>query len=215
MEPLSSIHNTKYTIQKTIDIEPSRTILLDLGKTEDELLAAMHQKTRYNIKLAEKKGVAVAIGSEKNFDEYWRLMQATAGRDSFRLHDREHYRKMINSSQGMMNLLLADYQGKAIAGNIMAFYGDTATYVHGASSNEHRDVMAPYALQWAAIKTAKAQGCKYYDFYGIDENKWPGVTRFKRGFGGSEVEYPGTMDVIFNKAKYSIYKISRNLRRQF
>ena len=97
------------------------------------------------------------------------------------------------------------------------------SYVHGASANEFRNVMAPYALQWEVIKLAKQKNCKYYDFNGIDEKKWPGVTRFKMGFarfesarqGGEVVEYPGTFDMVFDNLWYNVYKLIRRIRRLF
>ena len=102
---------------------------------------------------------------------------------------------------------------KIIAGNIVSFFGNTATYVHGASSNEYRNVMAPYLLQWEVIKIVQEKGYKYYDFYGIDEKKWPGVTRFKLGFSGNIVEYPGTFDLAFDNLWYNMYKVLRKIRR--
>jgi lipid II:glycine glycyltransferase (peptidoglycan interpeptide bridge formation enzyme) len=87
--------------------------------------------------------------------------------------------------------------------------------MHGASASKYRNVMAPYLLQWHAIKLAKNLGYKYYDFYGVDEDKWPGVTRFKKGFGGREVNYPGTFDLIFNRRWYSVYRMVRKARRTF
>ncbi|RLC38801.1 hypothetical protein DRH27_01380 [Candidatus Falkowbacteria bacterium] len=212
--PLSIIH---YPITKTIDVQPAKTIILDLTKTEDELLNAMHQKTRYNIRLAERKGVKVRIVDAQNFtsdfEMFWQIMEETVKRDKFRLHSKEHYRRMLQVDNNFVKLILAEYQGKIIAGNILIFFGDTATYVHGASANEYRNAMAPFSLQWKAIKLAQEQGYKYYDFYGIDEDKWPGVTRFKKGFGGKEINLPGTYDLIFNKKWYKLYKFFRSVRR--
>jgi lipid II:glycine glycyltransferase (peptidoglycan interpeptide bridge formation enzyme) len=122
--------------------------------------------------------------------------------------------QMVNCKFGLnIKLFLAKHDGKVIAGNIVAFFGDTVTYMHGASSNEFRNLMAPYALQWHCIKLAKQSGYKYYDFYGISDDKWPGVTRFKRGFGGKELEYPGTWDAVFDGVKYKIYGLLRKIRR--
>lgn len=215
IEPVFKILDTKYKILNTIDIQPSKTIILDLTKPEGEILAAMHQKTRYNIKLAEKKGVKIIIGNQENFKDFWQLMRTTANRDGFRLHTEEHYHDVIFKSNGLAKLLLAYYKNDLVAGNILSFFSDTATYVHGASANIHREAMAPYALQWESIKTAQARGCRYYDFYGINERLWPGVTRFKRGYGGVEKEYPGTFDVIFDSLWYNIYQTTRKIKRLF
>jgi len=216
-EPLSKfkIADWKAKITKTIDVQPSQTLILDLRKSEDELLQDMHQKTRYNIRLADKKGVEVMAVAhqdiDKEFENFWNLMRITKERDAFRIHDREHYREMLKI--GFIKLYLAKYNDQVLAAAIVSFFGDTATYIHGASSSEMRSLMAPYLLQWEMIKAAKGRGCRYYDFYGIDENKWPGVTRFKLGFGGDRKIYPGTYDLRFNKFGYCIYKFLRALRR--
>ncbi len=223
LEPQFTIQNSQFKIHRTIDIQPSKTLILDLNKSEEELLGNMHQKTRYNIRLAEKKGVKIKESGKERFREFWQIMKETEKRDGFRLHDRNYYKRMLKHSKhelklGRKNefgirLFLAEYKGKMIAVNIVSFFGDTATYMHGASSNEYRNMMATYLLQWHAIKLAKKLGYKYYDFYGIDEIKWLGVTRFKKGFGGKIFEYPGTFDLVFNKKWYIIYKVSRRLRR--
>jgi lipid II:glycine glycyltransferase (peptidoglycan interpeptide bridge formation enzyme) len=186
-----------------------------LEKSEEEILKSMHQKTRYNIKLALKKGIVVKEiqNIKNNFDEFWSLMQETESRDDFRLHSKEHYQKMLNLDSSLLKLIGAFYKDKLIAVNIVSFFGDMVTYVHGASSSENRNLMAPYALQWETIKIAKQKGYKYYDFNGIDERKWPGVTRFKKGFSGYKINYLGTFDLVFNSMEYSIYKALRKLRR--
>jgi lipid II:glycine glycyltransferase (peptidoglycan interpeptide bridge formation enzyme) len=229
-EPQSDVTRCALRVTRTIDVQPSKTLLLDLTKTEDELLKGMHQKTRYNIRLAEKKGVEIfeSENLEKDFEEFWKLMSETKERDGFRLHEKKYYQRQLritnyelrnNSSlsttsyQLQTKLFLAKYNGEIIAAGIFSFFGDTATYLHGASSNKFREVMAPYALQWGVIKTAKKIGCKYYDFSGISEQKWPGVTRFKKGFGGFEFDYAGTYDVAFSRFLYGAYKMFRKIRR--
>jgi peptidoglycan pentaglycine glycine transferase (the first glycine) len=237
----AEIPDTKYQIQKTIDIQVSKTIILDLSLSEDELLKKMHQKTRYNIRLAEKKGVTIREvgisapllpeegsgvvgevslpckggdrGGLEEFDKFWNLMSATVNRDGFRLHSKEYYQKMLALDKNFIKLSFGEYEGKILCAGIFCFFGDTAVYLHGASSNENREVMAPYLLQWELIKKAKALGLKYYDFSGIDEKKWPGVTRFKHGFSGQELQYPGTYDIIFRTGKYCLYILFRKARR--
>ncbi len=210
----------EFNFKETINIQPQKSLLLDLRKREEEILALMHQKTRYNIRLAFKKGVKIRKGGLDDFPAWWEIMKKTGDRDKFRLHDREHYKKMIeffkeNPGDLELKFYLAEYKGEIIAGNIVSFFGDTATYLHGASSHQYRKLMAPYALQWQAIREAKEKGCVFYDFYGIDEEKWPGITRFKKGFGGEEVDRGGTRDFIFNRTWYNIYKILREIRRKF
>jgi len=140
-------------------------------------------------------------------------MALTGGRDNFRLHGAAHYKNLLTVAPDFIKLFLAEYRGRNIAAGFFCFWGDKVTYLHGASDNEFRNVMAPYLLQWFLILAAKKEGYRYYDFYGLDEKKWPGVTRFKLGFGGRTVEYPGTYDVIFNSAGYRIYNLARKIRR--
>lgn len=199
-------------LKKSVDLQPKKTLFLDLGLSEEELLAEMHQKTRYNIKLAEKKGIKIIEGTLKDFNEFWRLISLTGERDGFRLHGAEHYKNLLASDK-QIKLFFANYEGKNIAAGLFCFSGDRAIYLHGASDNEARSLMAPYLLQWEVIKMALAQGAKYYDFYGIDEKKWPGVTRFKLGFGGFTKEYPGTHDFVFQPFIYRLYNLLRKLRR--
>jgi len=201
-------------IVKTIDVQPSQTLILDLGKSEDVLLTEMHPKTRYNIRLAEKKGVKI-IQDNSRIDDFLRLLKITTERDAFRGHSDEYYGKMASYDEKFIKLFLAEYEGRVIAGGLFCFFGNGVSYLHGASDNNDRSVMAPYLLQWQVISAAKKAGYKYYDFYGISESKWPGVTRFKKGFGGSVVDYPGTFDYVLSNLWYKIYNILRRLRRIF
>ncbi|MCU0679111.1 MAG: peptidoglycan bridge formation glycyltransferase FemA/FemB family protein [Planctomycetes bacterium] len=202
---------TKYKINKTIDIQPPRTLILDLMTDQKELLTKMHPKTRYNIRLAEKKGVKVRRGKGSDFGRFWELMQETVKRDVFRLHPKSYYLNML-STEGI-RLYVAEYKGMIIAANILSFFGDTVTYLHGSSANGERQVMAPFLLQWRVIEEARTAGYRYYDFYGIDEKRWPGVTRFKLGFGGYRFEYPGTFDLLFSRVGYNVYWLARKIRR--
>lgn len=197
-----------FRVHRAPDIQPKETIVLNLKKTEDELLKEMHQKTRYNIRLAQKKGVKIIEGSAADFEEFWRLMTITGGRDDFRLHDKEHYRRLLSITK----IFFAEYQGKKVATAMMIIYGGRATYLHGGSDNEFREVMAPSLLQWEMITRAQQAGAALYDFYGISEKKWPGVTRFKRGFGGEERVYPGVFDIVFRVAMYRCYRLLKLVR---
>ncbi len=216
IEPLKELN---IELIKTKHIQPQDTLILDLSKKEEDLLKEMHQKTRYNIRLAEKKGVEII--EEDNIEKFWELMAQTSARDDFGAHPKAYYRKQIEilGPDASMKVLSAKYNGKIIASNIISFFGDTATYVHGASSNEYRNVMAPYLLQWHAIKLAKELGYKYYDLWGIAPSdapkghSWSGITRFKRGFGGIEVNYPGTLVFPLNKAWYFAYRMIKRIRK--
>ncbi len=195
-------------------IQPEHTLALDLGVPEEDLLSAMHQKTRYNIRLAEKKGVVIETGSsEDDFADFWRLITITKDRDSFSIHDREHYHRLFSADPNFICLLLARYEGRTIAAGIFCFYGYRVSYLHGASSDEDRNVMAPFLLQWQAIRLAKERGYRLYDFYGIDEKRWPGVTRFKRGFGGFEFDYPGTAEYALRPVYYRLFRLLKSVRK--
>ena len=213
LEPLAIDRNIKFPIKKTINLQPQQTLLADLKKSPLKLLAEMHQKTRYNIRLAEKKGVQIREGGLEDFSEFWRLINLTGQRDAFRIHSQEHYRNLLTAGQGVIKLFLASYQQKTIAVALTAHWANKVTYLHGASDDHFRNVMAPHLLQWTIIQTAQKAGFSYYDFYGIDQKKWPGVTRFKLGFGGKIREYPGTFDVVFSQFYYKIYQILRVIRR--
>lgn len=207
--------------KSTIPVSPPATLILDLTKSEEQLLNEMHEKTRYNIRLAERKGVVVS--QLQNFDEFWKLMEETAKRDTFRTHEKNYYQTMVETLQSepcKIELWAATWQGKTLAAGIWIYFGDTVTYLHGASSSEDRNVMAPYLLHWEVMRDAKKRGCKTYDFWGIAPQKkiagtesWGGITRFKTGFGGAVVEYPGTYDLPISKFGYTLYTLLRKIRR--
>lgn len=194
------------------DFQPSRTLLLNLEKSKDELLADMHQKTRYNIGLAEKKGVIIKKinDNKKAINIFWKLIEKTSQRDGFTPYSKNYYVQMLELEN--FDLWIAEYQNNILAANIMVSFGDTMTYLHGASSNKHRNVMAPHLLQWEQIKWAKENSFKVYDFWGITKeesknDKWAGFTRFKKGFGGQEKQLSGTFDLVYNQKIYSLYKV--------
>ena len=199
--------------------QPQCTCILDLTKHEDAILLAMHQKTRYNIRLAKKKGIEISQGS---IDEFLRLNSETSQRDKFVSHPDSHYKKMFESlPKNFIKIWKAEYKGKLLASNIILYFSDTATYVHGASSNENRELMAPHLLQWKIIQDAKLKGFKKYDFYGVnppDENhkaykkSWQGITRFKAGFSGDLICYPHSFDLIYRALWYRVYKLVKKLK---
>ncbi len=210
---------SKY-FKKTIDINPAATLVLDLTKTEEELLGGMHSKTRYNVHLAEKKNLK--ISKDKNLEVFLELMNKTGSRDKFSLHHREHYAKVLQSP--IIYQLTAYENTKPVACAVFAQFGNTFTYLYGASDYEYRNLMAPYLLQWEGINMGKDLGCKYYDFFGVapltdgnydSKHQYAGVTRFKLGFGGASHQVPGTFDFIISKNKYKVYSLLRLVRRLF
>ncbi len=192
-------------------VQPKKTLMLDLNWDETDLLAAMKPKTRYNIKIAQKHGIVIKEAKEEEFGLFWELMVKTCARDGIKSHPKGYYQKQLKIPG--FKLVLAWWQNKAIAGAIMSDFGNTRTYVHGASDYEFRDKMAPYLLQWEMIREAKKMGRSHYDFWGADQSnpKWAGVTRFKIGFAPQKAltEYIGAYDLALRPIAYRLYKLFR------
>jgi len=200
------------------ETQPKTTTMIDLEESLENILSAMHQKTRYNIKLSQKQELNFKLaefGSESfsgGFEKFWELMQKTTERDDFRSHTKEYYKKLLEIIPGSY-LSLAEHKGDIVAANIIIFFGETSTYLHGAADYEVRNLMAPHFLHWQQINEAKRRGCKKYDFWGIDEKKWPTLTRFKKSFGGERKEYVGAWDLIFDGKFYTVYKVASLIRK--
>ena len=216
----------KYNLLPDTDtIQPPNTVLVDLRPSPDDILAQMKQKTRYNIRLAAKKGVTVRQGGLKDIPTFNRLMRQTGERDQFGVHTPMYYHAAfeIFEPAGQVALFLAEYEERPLAGVMVFVLGETAAYLYGASSNEERQRMPTYAVQWAAMAWAKAQGCHWYDLWGVPDapeteleanfaerhdGLW-GVYRFKRGFGGQIQRTIGATDRVYNKLVYKLYKWRR------
>lgn len=199
--------------------QPECTLIIDLTKSEEEILKDMKQKGRYNIRLAEKKGVK--IKESKDAKQFYEILKETTQRDGFTPHDKDFYQMMIDTLEpaGKVKLYMAKYQGQEIAGLIATFHEDTATYYYGASSNQNRNVMAPYLLQWHTIREAKKAGFKKYDFLGIappdsKNHPWEGVTSFKKKFGGETVEYVKAKEFIFKPFWYWLMRLVKTMKRR-
>lgn len=206
------------------EIQPKDTFILDLSGTEDRILRQMKPKTRYNINLAERKGVTIEQYSDgSRMKIFWELLQQTTARDSFSPYPYVYYLNQLNvlGRAGQARLFVAFYQRRPLAAAIVAYFGKTAYYLHGASSDRFRAVMAPYFLQWSAIGAAKSLGMENYDFCGIapegvsGSHAWAGITRFKKGFGGKTVSYIGAFDLPYNSQIYRLYRLLRKFRRLF
>ncbi len=206
LEPENFPHTGLDFGQKIKDIQPSLSLFLNLQLSDEQLFSDMHQKTRYNIRLAEKKEVLITRGGEDDLKSFWELLQATTSRDGFRGHSLDHYRKLLKYSQGTIELWLAKRAEKVLAAGLFSFYEGRAVYLHGASADADRQYMAPHLLQWKMVGRAREKACRYYDFYGVDEKKWPGVTRFKKGFGGEDRYYTGAFILIILNNKYIIFR---------
>jgi lipid II:glycine glycyltransferase (peptidoglycan interpeptide bridge formation enzyme) len=221
--------NVTSNLRSTIyDLHPSHhplftkyTFVLDLTKSEDELLAAMHPKTRYNIKVAQKHNVIVAEdNSPAAFKEYLRLTQETTSRQGFYAHNKTYHKTMweIMHKSGIAHLFTATYEGEVLSAWIVFVWGDTIYYPYGSSSRDHREVMAPTLLLWKIATWAKQKGLKHFDLWGAmgpnpdPSDPWYGFHRFKQGFNPRLVEFIGSYDLIINKPLYFLYTITDRIR---
>jgi peptidoglycan pentaglycine glycine transferase (the first glycine) len=193
-------------------IQFANSVWIDLHRSEEELLTAMKQRTRYKIRLAEKKGVIVRIGTPSDFEEIYAMYAETSSRDQFIIREKSYYLDVWNRffSAGILKPLIAEVEGEAVAGLMLFIYAQKAWYIYGMSRDLHREKMPNYLLQWEAIRTAKAAGAAVYDLWGapdhFDENDrmW-GVYQFKKGLGGYEVITPGAWDYPLNKPIYRLF----------
>jgi len=201
------------------EIQPRRSILVDLQGSEDQILAHMKQKTRYNIRLARRKGVV--IRQTGDIETFHNLMEITANRDNFGVHSLAYYQRAYDlfEPRGQSALFIAEFEEQPLAGLMVFARGKRAWYFYGASSNEQRQLMPTYLLQWKAMLWAKTQGCLEYDLWGVpdtdretleanflerNDGLW-GVYRFKRGFGGDLKRALPTWDRVYNSMFYKLY----------
>jgi len=203
---------------------PQNTLVLNLKNKEEELLAAMKSKCRYNINLSRRKGVVVRNADKlDDIDIFYQLNLDLENRGQYHGHEYDYYRQLFLtlSKSNHLKLFIAEHDGQPLAAILVTFFGEVATYLHGASSREKRELMPSYALQWAAIKEAMNRGCTLYDFWGVapaedKEHPWSGISRFKRGFGGEEIGFGEACDLALNKTGYkllcSVNLIKKRLR---
>ncbi len=195
----------QYQPQPVRTVQPLRTILLDLAPSEETLLAQMKEKWRYNIRLARRKGVTIREAeSLADVRAWYALLQTTSARDHFGVHIQSYYERVwsLFAPRQQASLLLAEYEGQLLAGIFVSVFGSESIYLYGASSNEQRQLMPNYLLQWEAILRAKQRGAARYDFWGIpdtesEEEAMAGVYRFKRGWGGRVVQFLGGYQIVY------------------
>ncbi len=188
------------------------TFTIDLTKSEDDLLKSFNQKTRYNIRLAEKKGVTIKEdNSDKAFETYWRLTEETAKRQGFFVHTKKYHELMWSTMHkaGVAHILSATFDKKTLAAWILFIWKDTLYYPYGASSDEYKNVMAPNLMMWEAIKFGKRHKLKSFDLWGREEGK--GFTKFKEGYNPKIVEFLGTWDLVCSPLYWG-YRIAEYLR---
>jgi peptidoglycan pentaglycine glycine transferase (the first glycine) len=195
-------------------IQFKNTVLIDLNPSEEEILGRMKQKTRYNIRLAERKGVSVRVGTKDDLPMLYKMYAETSVRDGFVIRDKVYYQTVwnlfINSSDPTCEPLIAQINGEAVASIFVFYFARRAYYVYGMSRDAHREKMPTYILQWEAIRRAKARGCIVYDLWGApdvfdeSDSMW-GVYRFKDGLGGKVMRTLGAWDFAPNPLWYKMY----------
>jgi len=196
-------------------IQFRNTVELPLELDEEDLLAAMHSKTRYNIRLAARKGITVRSGGPADFALIGEMYRETAARDGFAIRPLDYYLDIWNAfyKNGMAQPLLAEFEGQAIAAVVLVRYGRRVIYMYGASTDQERQRMPNHLLQWEAIRWAKAQGAAVYDFWGAPDHfdetdrMW-GVWRFKKGFNGQVVRHIGAWDYPTRPVLYWLYTVA-------
>ena len=198
------------------------TFQLSLKESEEKLLAGMHSKTRYNIRLAEKKGVKVMVDNSKNsFKWFLRLLfEQTVERQGFYAHTPKYFEKLwaVLEPAGIAPLLRAYYEDETLAVFMVFVFNGTIYYPYGASTREHKELMAPNLVMWETIKLGKKLNCELLDMWGAlgpkpnKKDSWYGFHKFKQGYGGDLVEFLGTYDLVINKQLYPLYKMADSLR---
>jgi len=195
-------------------IQFRNTVMIDLSPSEDEMLACMKQKTRYNIRLAGRRGVTVRVGSKEDLSTFYKMYAETSVRDGFVIRDEGYYqtvwRSFLDAKMPTCEPLIAEVDGEAVAAIFVFYFAGRAYYIYGMSREIHREKMPNYLLQWEAMRRAKAAGCHVYDLWGApdefdeSDSMW-GVFRFKQGLGGEVVRTLGAWDYTPRPFWYKLY----------
>lgn len=208
IEPYSEIiWPTGFNFRKPLTrIQPQKTLVLDLTRSEDDILSDFDKNSRYNVGLAERKGVQVII--KEDYDpELYQLLERVSKRNQFRIFEEDHYKKFfeLDDKNLKTRLFLGRYKKKIISAYLVVFFNKKAICLHGSSDLRYKKVKPANLLVWKRAQYAKEQGCELLDLWGIDKNRWPGMTSFKKSFGGNSYTYPKSRDVVFNKFLYQSY----------
>ncbi len=203
-------------------VQPKYVFRLDISPDEETLLANMHQKTRYNIRLAQKKGVQIRIGRREDLPEFYRVLKETTERDRFLVRAFSYFEDLYDTlvPAGLAQLFIGEYEGRIVAGTLAFLLGEKAWYIYGASSNSYRNVMPNYLIQWEMIRWAKAHGCTLYDFRGVpgqltEDNPLYGLYRFKKGFNGEYTEFIGEWDLVYRPVVYFLWRRLEHIYSEF
>lgn len=224
--PISSVQIPDQFTKSFEEMQPEHTEIIDLTKSEDELLAAMKPKLRYNIKLAQKNNISINY-SEKSgteLDDFYAMYEATAKRHKITYRSKEYFASLLDILGPIGYARVYDAKAKIdgkdepLAAAIVLVSDKKATYLFGSSSDQYKNLMAPHLLHWTIMQEMKQIGCEDYDLFGIAPNDdpnhpWAGITRFKKQFGGHQVDLVGSYDLVFSPIKYRLFKIAEKIRR--
>lgn len=223
--PASEEHTVKLPgfIKSFEEMQPENNWVLDISKEESEVLGGMKQKGRYNIKIAEKNHLKLTNSNEPDsteLKEFFRQYEETGKRHKISYRGFDYFKSLLDifGKNDYARSYTAWYRDEPLASAIIIFYGKSAIYLYGGSSELHRNLMAPYFLHWGIIKEAKERNLSEYNFLGIapDENPshpWAGITRFKKQFGGEQVDIVGCVDLPIRNLEYKAFSIAEKIRR--
>ena len=220
---LNNIKDLNIITNNEVTIHLQNNLVVDLTKTEEELLKEMKPKHRYNLKLAEKKGVDVRIeNSDKSFKTFLELYNKTIERQKYHGRD-DKYLKIVwdtlkefekKDNSNLVYIATGYYNETPVISWMLFIDKDTIYYPYGGTSDEYKNVMAPYLLVWKIIKWGKERDLKYLDLFGIEEDTNEGYSRFKIGFGGIRIKYSDTLNLIISPLLFSIFSLAQELRKK-
>lgn len=204
-------------------VQPQSTVIVDLRPEEGDLLAAMKAKTRYNVRLSERRGIAVREAGAAGLDGWYRLHRDMARRQGITRHSLRYFRELFLAAdtypgrRPRLLLLMAAHDGEDVAGIVVSLFGRRARYLYGASSDRHRHAMPNYGLQWTAMRLARQAGCETYDLFGIPRSADPtlpmaGLYRMKTGFGGAIVHRAPAHDAVLNRPRHAAFRAAERAR---
>ena len=222
------IHDSKFIIPERFikafeEMQPENNWVVDLTLSEEEILSGMKQKGRYNIKIAEEAGLTLTtsnLADSKELNAFFDQYQKTGQRHKIAYRSKQYFSTLLEILGGKGYALACTvwHAQKPLASGIFILFGESALYLYGGSSDEDRNLMAPYLMHWEMIKYAKEKGLKEYNFLGVapddDQNHpWAGITRFKKQFGGEQVNIVGCFDLPVKPLEYKAFKIAESIRR--
>ncbi len=205
------------------ETQPEHRQQVDISKDETTILASMKEKGRYNVKLANKKGVEVRFSTDiKDVEVFYELFRTTAVRNGFAIRSKEYFENLCEMlfRHKLGELVIATYDGQPLTALIITYYDGLASYLYGASSNEHRNVMAPYKAHFEAMKRAQKKDCTIYDLLQVaplnapNDHNYARLTQFKERFGGERVDLVGGWDFVYQPLWYGLFKFAQQIRRR-